>query len=68
MNRPSLKDVTQHYLDIYDCVKSYVNNHDEVLSLTNQIYHLSSKNAKKAFTAGLLIGGFAALIALKWVS
>jgi hypothetical protein len=68
MKRPSINKVSQHWLDIFDWVNAYVKDEDDVYMVTRSIYHLSSRNAKHSFVAGLLIGGFAVLLVLAWIN
>lgn len=67
MKRPSLRDVSHHYLDIFDWIRSYIDSDDDVQGLTNQLYHLSNVRAKNSFVAGLVVGVFVVLILLSWL-
>lgn len=68
MTRPTLQQVSQLYLDFYDWVRSYLNSEEEVLGLTNQIYHLAKVYGKNCFVGGLILGALGTLIVTAWLS
>lgn len=68
MRGVELEKVNKLFSDMYDWIRSEINDNDIAQGITNQVHYLAIKYGRKQFVVGIIVGAIGALSLVKWLS